>query len=258
LWIIFLEGYANYMIVHVVISFLKFKLGKSVLFFFFNLINGQILGTQSYTILVIMSVILTALVTPLLSSVVKPTRRLVYYKRRTVRWHDPGSELRVVACVHNPRDVPGLISLINCTFPSKHTPVSVSAVQLIELTGHTPAILLLSNPMSSKGKCGSHFQTQSAVSHAFDSYAQLTGGLLIRTSTAISPFLTMYEDIVTEAENRHAALVLLPFHMHLAIDGTLEVASHPMVRNVNKKIMELSPCTVGTINVILTFFLLLI
>lgn len=171
-----------------------------------------------------------------------------------MHWHDPGSELRVVCCVHNPRDVPGLISLIDCTFPSKRTPVSVSAVQLIELTGHTPAMLLLSNPMSSKAKYGSHFQTQSAVSHAFESYAQLTGGLLIRTSTAISPFLTMHEDIITEAENCHAALVVLPFHMHLAIDGTLEVASHPAVRNVNKKILELSPCTVGTINAILTLF----
>ncbi|KAF3327311.1 cation/H(+) antiporter 15-like protein [Carex littledalei] len=207
----------------------------------------KILGPQSYTILVIMSVVLATLATPLLNSVVKPTRRLVYYKRRTVHWHDPGSELRVVSCVHNPRDVPSLIALINCTFPSKHTPVSVSAVQLIELTGHTPAILLLNNPMSSKAKYGSQFQSQSAVSHAFESYAQLTGGLLIRTSTAISPFMTMHDDIVTEAENRHAALVLLPFHMHLAIDGSLEVASHPAVRNVNKKILELSPCTVALV-----------
>ncbi|KAJ4771979.1 Cation/H(+) antiporter 15 [Rhynchospora pubera] len=211
-------------------------------------LNRKILGQKAYTILVLMSVVLTAVITPLLNSVVKPTRGLVFYKRRTVRWHDPGSELRIISCVHNLRDVPALISLIDCTSPTKRTPVSVSAVQLIELTGHTPTMLLLNNATSRGSKYGNHFHAQSvAVKHAFESYAQHTGGLLVRTSTAISPFLTMHEDIITEAENCHAALVLLPFHMHIAVDGALEVTSHPAVRSVNKKVLELSPCTVAVV-----------
>ncbi|XP_078181406.1 cation/H(+) antiporter 15-like [Carex rostrata] len=211
--------------------------------------NKRILGTQAFTILVIMSVVLTAIVTPFLNSVVKPTRRLVFYKRRTVHWNDQGSELRILACVHNPRDVPALISVIDCTYPTIHTPISVSAVQLIELTGHTPALLLLHDPiMSGHGKYGIHLQAQSvAVAHAFECYAQQAGGVFVRTSAAISPFLTMHEDIVAEAENCHAAMVLVPFHMQLAVDGSLEVSSHPSVRNVNKKVMELSPCTVAVI-----------
>jgi hypothetical protein len=223
--------------------YLVINFSKSSFFLFYF----QIIGTQTFTILVIMSVVLTALVTPLLKSVVKPTRQLVFYKRRTVHWHELGSELRIVACVHNPRDVPALISIIDSTYPTKHTPVSVSAIQLIELTGHTPALLTLHEPMSSKGRYGSRLQAQSvAVTHAFETYAQHAGGMLVRASAAISPFVTMHEDIVAEAENCHAALVVLPFHMQLAVDGSLEVASHPAVQNVNKKVMELSPCTVGT------------
>ncbi|KAJ3684269.1 hypothetical protein LUZ61_013433 [Rhynchospora tenuis] len=211
-------------------------------------INKKIIGSQSFTILVIMSVVLTTMVNPLLDSVVKPTRHLVFYKRRNLRWHDAGSELRIVACVHNPCEIPALIAILDCTVPTKHMPVSVSVVQLIELTGHTPAFLLLQDPMSHKYKYGSHLETQSvAVSHAFQSYAQLTGGVQVRTSAAISPFVTMHEDIVTETEKCHAAMVLLPFHMHLAVDGSLEIASHAAVRNVNKKVLDHPPCTVAVV-----------
>ena len=81
----------------------------------------QIMSDQSFTVLVFMSALITALVTPLLAMVVKPARRLVFYKRRTIAWAQPDSEFRVLACVHMARDVPALLTLVDVASPSERS-----------------------------------------------------------------------------------------------------------------------------------------
>ena len=111
----------------------------------------QIMSDQSFTVLVFMSALITALVTPLLAMVVKPARRLVFYKRRTIAWAQPESEFRVLACVHMPRDVPALLTLLDVASPSDRSPVAVQALHLIEFAGRSSALLLInaSAPSSS-------------------------------------------------------------------------------------------------------------
>lgn len=200
------------------------------------------MGDQSFTILVLMSVLVTALVSPLLTTVVKPVRRLVSYKRRTIRWSNPESELRILACVHFPRDVPSLISLVDIAHPTKRSPISVSALHLIELAGRASAFLLIN---ASTHHHNSRLQAQSEhIAHAFESYEQHAGGVSVHNLIAVSPYATMHEDAVGVAEDRHVALVLLPFHMHRSVDGGMEV-SHPAIRGFNKNVMSSAPSTVG-------------
>uniref|UniRef100_A0A0E0RD23 Uncharacterized protein n=1 Tax=Oryza rufipogon TaxID=4529 RepID=A0A0E0RD23_ORYRU len=120
--------------------------------------NKGIMSDQSFTVLVFVSALITAMVSPFLGMVVKPARRLVFYKRRTVAWAHPESELRVLACVHVPRDVPALLTLLDVVTPSSRSPVGVLALHLIEFVGRSSALLLInaSAPSSSSYDASVH------------------------------------------------------------------------------------------------------
>ncbi|RLM69825.1 cation/H(+) antiporter 15-like [Panicum miliaceum] len=210
----------------------------------------QIMSDQSFTVLVFMSALITALVTPLLAMVVKPARRLVFYKRRTIAWPQPDSEFRILACVHMPRDVPALLTLLDVASPSDHSPVAVQALHLIEFAGRSSALLLINaSAPSSSFEHSTHGRSQvelqfKHISHAFMAYEENVLGVTARTLAAVSPYVTMHDDVTAAAEDRHAALILLPFHKHRSVDGGLEVF-HPAIQPLNQNIQRFSPCTVG-------------
>ncbi|KAL6906019.1 hypothetical protein ACP4OV_003620 [Aristida adscensionis] len=213
--------------------------------------NKKIMSDQSFTVLVFMSALLTALVTPLLAMVVKPARRLVFYKRRTIAWAQPDAELRVLACAHVPRDVPGLLTLLDVASPSSRTPVSVHALHLIEFAGRASALLLInaSAPTSSFSSPESSGRSQvemqyKHIAHAFMAYEEQAAGVSARTFAAVSPYASMHDDITAAAENQNSALILLPFHKHRLVDGGMEV-SHPAIQPLNASVLRFSPCTVG-------------
>lgn len=186
----------------------------------------QILNGQSFTILVISSIVLTALVTPLINAVAKSSRRFVAYKRRTVRWPNPDSELRILVCVHHPRDVPSLITLLDVSHPTKRAPIFVYALHLIELTARAATLLVNSaaskDATAASGVSKVQMQAEQVV-NAFETYEQHAGGVSVQTLSTFSPYQTMHEDICGIAEDKHVALILLPFHKHQTVDGFMEV-----------------------------------
>lgn len=220
--------------------------------------NKGIMSDQSFTVLVFMSALITALVTPLLAMVVKPARRLVFYKRRTVAWpHNPDSELRVLACIHAPRDVPGLVTLLDIASPSTDAPISVHALHLIEFAGRASALLLInaSAPASSfsspdgASAHGGRSQVEMQykhIAHAFMAYEEnaVAGGVSARTFAAVSPYVSMHDDVAAAAENQNSALILLPFHKHRLVDGGMEVFN-PAIQSLNANVQRFAPCTVG-------------
>ncbi|CAN6336535.1 unnamed protein product [Urochloa humidicola] len=216
--------------------------------------NKRIMSDQSFTVLVFMSALITALVTPLLAMVVKPARRLVFYKRRTIAWPaHADAALQVVACVHLPRDVPALLTLVDVASPSERSPVAVQALHLIEFAGRSSALLLInaSAPSSSfeHSAHGGRSQVElqfKHISHALMAYEEQSapGSVSARTVAAVSPYATMHDDVAAAAEDRHAALIVLPFHKHRSVDGGLE-AFHAAVQPLNRNVQRFAPCTVG-------------
>lgn len=174
-----------------------------------------------------MSILLTASVSPLLNSVAKSSRRFVAYKRRTVRWPNPESELRVLACVHHPRTVPSMITLLDISHPTKRSPIFIYALHLIELTSRAATLLVNSaaakDASAAGGAIGKLQMHSEQVVHAFETYEQHAGGVSVQTLTTFSPYPTMHEDICGIAEDKHAALILVPFHKHQTVDGFMEV-----------------------------------
>jgi hypothetical protein len=199
--------------------------------------------------MVMVSVGMTALVIPVVTSVHQPSRRLVGYKRRNMELLKPDVEFRLLACVHGPRNVPSIISLIDLTNPTKRAPIFVYALHLIELTSRASSMLVVHNSTSSDST--HHHQNRSTTSaphilSAFDNYKKHAGGVSVQPLTTISPYPTMHEDICFLAEDKHAAMIVLPFHKQQTVDGGLQPIN-PAIQQLNEKILSSAPCSVAVL-----------
>ncbi|CAA6659004.1 unnamed protein product [Spirodela intermedia] len=192
---------------------------------------------ETFAVMVLLSVAVTALVTPLVALAYRPVRQLAPYKRRTIQRSRPDSELRMLACVHSTRNVPSIV------------PIFVYAVHLVELTGRESAMLVVHEAEHRPGKHShgnlNRMQAQSEqIIHAFESYEQHAGGVTVQPLTAVSAYTNMHEDICNLAEDKRVALVILPFHKQQTVDGGMEV-TNPGIRTVNQCVMAGAPCSVA-------------
>lgn len=202
--------------------------------------DKAVLDDTAFSVMVLSSLIMTSLVTPMVTFSTKPSRRLVGYKRRNLqKWMKPDSELRMLVCVHHTRNVPTIISLLEASNPSKKSPIFAYALHLVELAGRASTMVVVHNAASG----GGHAQAEQIFS-AFETYEQHAAGVSVRTLTAVSPYHTMHEDVCNLAEDKHVSLIILPFHKLLTVDGAME-PTNPSIRTVNENVLTAAACSVG-------------
>ncbi|GAB4857473.1 Cation/H(+) antiporter 18 [Ancistrocladus abbreviatus] len=210
--------------------------------------DRKVLNDQTFAIMVMMALFTTFMTTPLVMAVYKPANKGAAraYRTRTIHRKDPSTQLRILACFHSTTDVPTMINLIEASRGiEKKGGLSVYAMHLMELSERSSAIRMVHKvrknglPFWSKG-----MQTDAnQIVVAFEAYEQLSK-VYIRPMTAISHMSEIHEDICSSAETKRAALIILPFHKHQKLDGTLETTRNEY-RTVNQKVLEHAPCSVG-------------
>lgn len=216
----------------------------------------KVLNDETFAILVLMALFTTFITSPLVMAIYKPARGISLRPRRklgdlstSVAFKD---ELRVVACVHGPPNVPSLIGLIESIRSSKKSQLKLFLMHLVELTERSSSIIMVQRAR----KNGFPFfnrlgrgQLHNSVVGAFQAYSQL-GRVSVRPTTAISALCTMYEDICHVAEDKRAAMIVLPFHKQWRFDGddqeTTEIVGHSW-RGVNQKVLQNAPCSVAVL-----------
>ncbi|XP_059659022.1 cation/H(+) antiporter 15 [Cornus florida] len=207
--------------------------------------DQKVLDDQSFAIMVIVAVVMTGIITPIVTIIYRPARRFVPYKRRTIQRSKPDSELRVLVCVHTPRNVPTIINLIEASHPTKKSPICIYVLHLVELTGRASAMLIVHNTRKSGRPALNRTQAQSDhIINAFENFEQHVGCVSIQPLTAISPYSTMHEDICSVAEDKRVALIIIPFHKQQTVDGGME-ATNPAFRTINQNVLANAPCSVG-------------
>ncbi|MCL7051309.1 hypothetical protein MKW94_015382 [Papaver nudicaule] len=207
--------------------------------------DQKVLDDQSFAIMVIVAVVATAIITPTVSAVYRPARRFIPYKRRTIQKSKPDAEFRILACLHTTRNVPTIINLLETSYPTKKSPIYLYALQLVELTGRASAMLIVHNTRKSGRPALNRTQDNSDhIVTAFENYEQHAGAVSVQPLTAISPYSTMHEDICNLAQDKRVALIIVPFHKQLTIDGGME-ATNPAFRTVNQNVLANAPCSVG-------------
>jgi hypothetical protein len=192
---------------------------------------------------------MTALVTPVVIGMHRGSRRMVGYKRRNLQLSNPDSELRMLACIHTPRHVPSIISLLGIANPTKRSPIFVYALHLVELTGRASNMLILhstanSTPLSSRTPHKSNTSSFPPIFSAFESYEQHAGGVSVQPLTTVSPYSTMHEDVCVLAEDKHVSLIVIPFHKQQTVDGGME-AVNSSIKDLNETILDNAPCSVA-------------
>ncbi|XP_047053801.1 cation/H(+) antiporter 15-like [Lolium rigidum] len=209
--------------------------------------DKQVLGDESFAVMVLVSVAMTALVTPVVTGLQKPARRLVGYKRRNLQRIRHDSELRMLTCVHTTRNVPSVLSLLDLSNPSKRSPIFIYALHLVELTGRASNMLAAAAASASSSSRSGSSALPPMTEHifnAFENYEMHTGGVSIQTLTAVSPYQSMHDDVSVLAEDKHVSLIVVPFHKQQTVDGGLEPIN-PSIRGFNESLLSTSPCSVA-------------
>ncbi|XP_051227115.1 cation/H(+) antiporter 15-like [Lolium perenne] len=209
--------------------------------------DKQVLGDESFAVMVLVSVAMTALVTPVVTGLQKPARRLVGYKRRNLQRIRHDSELRMLTCVHTTRNVPSVLSLLDLSNPSKRSPIFIYALHLVELTGRASNMLAAAAASASSSNRSGSSALPPMTEHifnAFENYEMHTGGVSIQTLTAVSPYQSMHDDVSVLAEDKHVSLIVVPFHKQQTVDGGLEPIN-PSIRGFNESLLSTSPCSVA-------------
>ncbi|KAI3935135.1 hypothetical protein MKX01_031402 [Papaver californicum] len=207
--------------------------------------DQKVFDDESFAIMVIVAIVTTAVLIPTVTAVYRPGGRFVPNKRRTIQTSKPDAELRLLACIHNPRNVPTIIRLLDISYPSKRSPIFVYALQLVELTGRASAMLIVHNTRKSGRPALNRTQAQSdQIVNAFENYEQNAASVSVQPLTAMSPYSTMHEDICNLAEDKRVSIIILPFHKQQTIDGGME-EPNPAFRTVNQNVLANAPCSVG-------------
>ncbi|CAL5432670.1 unnamed protein product [Camellia sinensis] len=194
---------------------------------------------------VIVAVVMTAIITPIVTSIYQPARRFVPYKRRSIRRSKPDAELRVLVCIHTPRNVPTIINLLEASHPTEKSQPCIYVLHLVDLTGRTSSMLIVHNTRKSGRPALKRTQAQSDhIINAFENFEQHVGCVSVQPLTAISPYSTMHEDICGVAEDKRVAFVIIPFHKQQTLDGEME-ATNPAFRTINQNVLANAPCSIG-------------
>nr|GMD94254.1 cation/H(+) antiporter 15 [Ipomoea batatas] len=208
--------------------------------------DQKVLDSESFAIMIVVAVIMTAIISPLVTAIYKPARKFIPYKRRTVQRTKPDSEFRISVCVHTPRNVPTIINLLEASNPTKQSPICVYVCHLVELTGRASAMLIVHNNRNAGRQALNCTQAQSDhIINAFENFEQHAGGgVSVQPLTVISPYSTMHEDICNFAEDKRVAIVIIPFHKQQTVDGGME-STNPAYRAINQNVLANAPCSVG-------------
>lgn len=207
-----------------------------------------------FAILVLMALFTTFITTPTVMAVYKPARAApTHRKLRDLSNTDDSSkdELRILACLHGPGNVPSLISLIESIRSTKKSMLKLFIMHLVELTERSSSIIMVQRArrngfpffnLSRRGKW------HDRVAGAFQAYSQL-GRVLVRPTTAISALSTMHEDICHVAEEKRVAMIVLPFHKSRRGEGAeaMEDNVGHGWRGVNQRVLKHAPCSVAVL-----------
>ncbi|KAK6947867.1 Cation/H+ exchanger [Dillenia turbinata] len=205
-----------------------------------------VLNDQAFAIMVLMALITTFMTTPMVLLVYKPAKNSIQgdYKYRKIERKDLKAPVRIMVCFHSTKNIPSILNLIEASRGIEKG-LSVYAMHLMELSERSSAILMVHKAR----KNGRPFWNKALRSDyneivvAFEAFSQLSR-VSIRPMTAISALSNIHEDICTSAERKRAAIIILPFHKHQRIDGSLET-TRADYRTINRRVLEHAPCSVG-------------
>ncbi|EXB78524.1 Cation/H(+) antiporter 25 [Morus notabilis] len=224
------------------LSFTLSVRGQVELLLFIHWMDKQILHPSYFTMLVLLTTMITGIVTPLISLVYDPTKPYMVNKRRTIQHTAPGADLRTLLAIQDQESVGAIITLLKASNPTPATPFSVTALCVMELVGRAaPVFIDHDRQREVPTQYTSCLVIHNALSQFQDSHAEC---LKLHSYTIVTPKRTMYQDICERALINKATLIILPFDKD-SLDTGGRGGGRLGVRSVNSLVLSHAPCSVG-------------
>ncbi|XP_057543512.1 cation/H(+) antiporter 2-like [Amaranthus tricolor] len=203
---------------------------------------------NSFIEVMLMTTILNTLICGIVVAfiVLKDTRTFAY-KAITLQKQNPEKELRVLACVHGPRNIPTMVKVIGWLSWSKDLPICAYLMHLVELLPKKRTSKMYhqleDDELSDDDAYGGNDAVD--INDGVDAFVTKTG-IFIRQMKSVSSISSMFEDVCNVAVDLRASLIILPFHKHQRIDGKMEI-SKDGIRATNQRVLRNAPCTVAVL-----------
>ncbi|CAN1354394.1 Cation/H(+) antiporter 4 [Linum perenne] len=203
--------------------------------------DTQNIGVQLFSLFVLAVLINATLIPIVVSFLYEPSRRYAGYHSRNIFALKPFNELRILACIHNPRHHAALVmKFLDTLCRREESAIGLYVIHLMEQVGRdTPVFISHQKQISDAVSCSVD------VIFEFDQYERKNVGFTsVHIFTSISLCKFMQEDIWTLALDKLTSIILIPFHRRWSIDGTIECDDH-ILRALNLRILDNAPCSVG-------------
>ncbi|XP_072075707.1 cation/H(+) antiporter 15-like [Arachis hypogaea] len=194
---------------------------------------------------------MTMVVSPIINLIFKPRKRFQQTKLRTIERLRIDAELRMLACVHTNQHATSMINIIELFSATRLSPVYVFGLYLVEITNRATALVVahMEKPSSQLGGQTAFTQSQvelENITFTFEGFGNRPGhdAFRVETTSVVSAYESIHEDIFNSARERGASLILLPFHKHLS-NGNLLETTNSVYKDINKSVMQDAPCSVG-------------
>ncbi|XP_010445551.1 PREDICTED: cation/H(+) antiporter 24-like [Camelina sativa] len=228
--------------------------GQMDILVYLHWIDKRIVSFPGFTIMVLHAVVVTAVATPLISFLYDPNRPYRSSKHRTIQHTPNNTEMGLVLAVSDHETLSGLITFLDFAYPTKNSPLSIFAVQLVELTGRaTPLFIDHEQGKEEEEEYDEEEEekerTQSGrvdqVQSAFKLYQEKRDECVtLRAYTAHAPKRLMYQDICELALAKKTAFILLPYQKERLEDAAPTELLDSGMLSVNVDVLSHTPCSV--------------
>lgn len=225
----------------VAVSLILSLRGEVEILLFIHWMDFQIITVPYFTMMVLTTTCVTAIATPLISLLYDPTRPYMVNKRRNIQHNPPNTELGIVACIHDEKNVTGIINLLEVSNPSTGSPFHVYALQVIDIIARATPVFI--DHEKEEKECDQ--ASYSSIHRALKLFEEARGDYItVQLYTSITTRRSMYQDICELALLKKASLIILPFDKEIIIStGTEGVRKR--VQSINTDVLKHAPCSVA-------------
>ncbi|KAJ4911094.1 Cation/H(+) antiporter 24 [Raphanus sativus] len=211
-------------------------------------LRKHVIGVPGFTLLVLHTIVVTAISTPLISFLYDPNRPYRISKHRTIQHTPPSTEMGLVLAVSGHEALSGLITFLDFAYPTTSSPFSVYAIQLVELMGRATPVLMdhkIQKEEEDKEEEEVEEGRVDQVQSAFKLYQKKRDECVkLHAYTAHAPKRLMYQDICELALAKKTAFILLPYQQKRLQDSAPTELLDSGMLSVNADVLAYTPCSV--------------
>ena len=161
---------------------------------------------ESFSILTVAVVMMTMTVPLIINAIYKLRKLYKQSKLKTIQNLKAEIELRILACVHNPRQATGMINILDACHTTKLSPLRVFALQLVELSGNTTSLFNQQRSGGAQALTKAQEDLES-ITNIFQTYTGANENTSVETFAAASTYSNIHEDIYNVSQEKQASLM---------------------------------------------------